>query len=415
MTSALFFNAETSAFSVFYGGIFMFFSLAIILLFGLLLGGICKKLRLPSLIGMLAVGIIIGPYALNLIDTSILEISAQLRKIALIIILARAGLSLNVSELKKVGRPAIMMCFVPACFEIIGMILLAPKLLGISVVDAAVMGTVVGAVSPAVIVPKMLNLIENGYGKDKSIPQLILAGASVDDVFVIVLFAAFLGLSQTGDMSAVSFVKIPISIVLGITVGIFVGIVLGKFFAKAHIRDTVKIIILMCVSFLLVAFEDTYGGIVPFSSLIAVMCIGISLQKVRKEATERLSQRYNKLWVVAEILLFVLVGASVNIDYALKAGVAAIILIFLVLLFRMFGVFICMLKERLFCMIAYLPKATVQAAIGGIPLSMGLNCGETVLTVAVLSIIITAPLGAFLIDLTYKKLLTKNTLQKQIK
>mgnify|MGYP000517829722 FL=1 len=261
----------------------------IILLFGLLLGGICKKLRLPSLIGMLAVGIIIGPYALNLIDTSILEISAQLRKIALIIILARAGLSLNVSELKKVGRPAIMMCFVPACFEIIGMILLAPKLLGISVVDAAVMGTVVGAVSPAVIVPKMLNLIENGYGKDKSIPQLILAGASVDDVFVIVLFSAFLGLSQTGDMSAVSFVKIPISIVLGITVGIFVGIVLGKFFAKAHIRDTVKIIILMCVSFLLVAFEDTYGGIVPFSSLIAVMCIGISLQKVRKEATERLS------------------------------------------------------------------------------------------------------------------------------
>ena len=285
-----------------------------------------------------------------------------------------------------------MMCFVPACFEIIGMILLAPKLLGISVVDAAVMGTVVGAVSPAVIVPKMLNLIENGYGKDKSIPQLILAGASVDDVFVIVLFAAFLGLSQTGDM-----------------------------FAKAHIRDTVKIIILMCVSFLLVAFEDTYGGIVPFSSLIAVMCIGISLQKVRKEATQRLSQRYNKLWVVAEILLFVLVGASVNIDYALKAGVAAIILIFLVLLFRMFGVFICMLKtnlnlkERLFCMIAYLPKATVQAAIGGIPLSMGLNCGETVLTVAVLSIIITAPLGAFLIDLTYKKLLTKNALQKQIK
>ena len=417
MTSALFFNAETSAFSVFYGGIFMFFSLAIILLFGLLLGGICKKLRLPSLIGMLAVGIIIGPYALNLIDTSILEISAQLRKIALIIILARAGLSLNVSELKKVGRPAIMMCFVPACFEIIGMILLAPKLLGISVVDAAVMGTVVGAVSPAVIVPKMLNLIENGYGKDKSIPQLILAGASVDDVFVIVLFSAFLGLSQTGDMSAVSFVKIPISIVLGITV----VIVLGKFFAKAHIRDTVKIIILMCVSFLLVAFEDTYGGIVPFSSLIAVMCIGISLQKVRKEATERLAQRYNKLWVVAEILLFVLVGASVNIDYALKAGVAAIILIFLVLLFRMFGVFICMLKtnlnlkERLFCMIAYLPKATVQAAIGGIPLSMGLNCGETVLTVAVLSIIITAPLGALLIDLTYKKLLTKNTLQKQIK
>ena len=421
MTSALFFNAETSAFSVLYGGIFMFFSLAIILLFGLLLGGICKKLRLPSLIGMLAVGIIIGPYALNLIDTSILEISAQLRKIALIIILARAGLSLNVSELKKVGRPAIMMCFVPACFEIIGMIFLAPKLLGISVVDAVVMGTVVGAVSPAVIVPKMLNLIENGYGKDKSIPQLILAGASVDDVFVIVLFSAFLGLSQTGDMSAVSFVKIPISIVLGITVGIFVGIVLGKFFAKAHIRDTVKIIILMCVSFLLVAFEDTYGGIVPFSSLITVMCIGISLQKVRKEATERLSQRYNKLWVVAEILLFVLVGASVNIDYALKAGVAAIILIFLVLLFRMFGVFICMLKtnlnlkERLFCMIAYLPKATVKAAIGGIPLSMGLNCGETVLTVAVLSIIITAPLGAFLIDLTYKKLLTKNTLQKQIK
>lgn len=392
----------------------MYFSLAIILLLGLLLGELFKKLRLPSLLGMLLTGILIGPYALDLIDPTVLELSPQLRKIALIIILARAGMSLNISDLKKVGRPAVLMCFVPACFEIIGMVLLAPKLLGVSVADAAIMGAVVGAVSPAVIVPKMLKITEEGYGKDKSIPQLILAGASVDDVFVIVMFYAFLSLSQTGEVSAMSFVSIPASILLGAAAGLFFGFACGQVFKRFHIRDTVKIIVLLSISLLFVAFEDTFQNKVPFSALIGVMCIGIAVQKVKPELSPRLSQRYNKLWVAAEIILFVLVGASVDLSYAMRFGLRAVLLIFAVLLFRVTGVFVCLIKtklsrmEKLFCMLAYLPKATVQAAIGGIPLSMGLSCGDAVLSVAVLAIIITAPLGAFLIDLTYKKLLNKD-------
>lgn len=392
----------------------MYFSLAIILLLGLLLGELFKKLRLPSLLGMLLTGILIGPYALDLIDPTVLELSPQLRKIALIIILARAGMSLNISDLKKVGRPAVLMCFVPACFEIIGMVLLAPKLLGVSVADAAIMGAVVGAVSPAVIVPKMLKITEEGYGKDKSIPQLILAGASVDDVFVIVMFYAFLSLSQTGEVSAMSFVSIPASILLGAAAGLFFGFACGQVFKRFHIRDTVKIIVLLSISLLFVAFEDTFQNKVPFSALIGVMCIGIAVQKIKPELSPRLSQRYNKLWVAAEIILFVLVGASVDLSYAMRFGLRAILLIFAVLLFRVTGVFVCLIKtklsrmEKLFCMLAYLPKATVQAAIGGIPLSMGLSCGDAVLSVAVLAIIITAPLGAFLIDLTYKKLLNKD-------
>ncbi len=392
----------------------MYFSLAIILLLGLLLGELFKKMRLPSLLGMLLTGILIGPYALNLIDPTVLELSPQMRKIALIIILARAGMSLNISDLKKVGRPAVLMCFVPACFEIIGMILLAPKLLGVSLVDAAIMGAVVGAVSPAVIVPKMLKITEEGYGKDKSIPQLILAGASVDDVFVIVMFYAFLSLSQTGEVSAMSFVSIPVSILLGAAAGLLFGFVCGRGFKRFHIRDTVKIIVLLSISFLFVSFEDAFQNKVPFSALIGVMCIGIAVQKVKPELSPRLSQRYNKLWVAAEIILFVLVGASVDLSYAVRFGLKAILLIFAVLLFRVTGVLVCLIKtklspkEKLFCMLAYLPKATVQAAIGGIPLSMGLACGDAVLSVAVLAIIITAPLGAFLIDLTYKKLLNKD-------
>lgn len=389
----------------------MFFSLAVILLLGMLAGWVCRKLRLPALLGMLLVGMLIGPYALDLIDASILNISAELRKIALIIILARAGLSLNIEDLKRVGRPAILMCFVPACFEIVGMVLLAPRLLGISVLEAAVMGAVVGAVSPAVIVPKMLHLMEEGWGVRKSIPQLILAGASVDDVFVIVLFSAFTGLAQSGELSPAVFATIPVSIILGIAAGLLFGAALGFLFAKVHIRDTVKLVFLLCLSFLMVAFED--AAWIPFSALIAVMCVGVALQKVRPEVSLRLSARYAKLWVVAEVLLFVLVGATVDLRYAAAAGGAAVALIFAVLAFRMLGVFCCLiktklkLKERLFCMIAYTPKATVQAAIGGIPLAMGLSCGNIVLTVAVLSILITAPLGAFCIDLTYRRLLSR--------
>lgn len=389
----------------------MLFSIALMLLVGMLAGWCCKKLHLPGLLGMIFTGIVLGPFALNLIDGTILSISSELRRIALIIILTRAGLSLDINDLKKVGRPAILMCFVPACFEMTGMIILAPLLLHISYIEAAVMGAVIAAVSPAVIVPKMLKLMDEGYGVNKSVPQMILAGASVDDVFVIVMFSVFTGLAQGNGVSAVSFIRIPVSIILGILIGMAAGTILAIYFKKIHIRDTVKVIILLCISFLLVTAEDRFSDIIPFASLIAVMCIGIALQRNRKEAAVRLSVKFNKLWVCAEVILFVLVGATVNISYAISAGISAVMLIFGVLLFRMAGVFVCMIKtklnmrERLFCVIAYMPKATVQAAIGGVPLSMGLACGNIVLTVAVLAIIITAPLGAFLIDLTYKRFL----------
>ena len=391
----------------------MLTSLALIFLCGLLLGSIFQKIKLPPLLGMIITGIVLGPYALNLIDQSVLSISSDLRQIALIIILTRAGLNLDINSLKKVGRPAILMCFVPACFEIIGMVLLAPPLLGISILDALIMGTVVAAVSPAVIVPKMLKLIETGYGKDKSIPQMIMAGASVDDVFVIVLFTSFTGLAQGESFSPISLIQVPISIILGIGLGILIGIILGFFFKKVHMRDSIKVIIILSISFLLVTLENSLKGIVPISGLIAIMSIGISLQKIRSDASKRISTKFSKLWVAAELMLFVLVGATVDIKYAFSAGIMAILLIFGVLVFRMIGVLICLIKtklnkkERIFCMIAYCPKATVQAAIGYIPLTMGLSCGNIVLTVAVLSILITAPLGAFFIELLYKKLLKK--------
>ncbi|MCI6164762.1 MAG: cation:proton antiporter [Lachnospira sp.] len=389
----------------------MLLSIALILLIGMFAGWLCSKLRLPGLLGMIITGIILGPYVLNLIDASILNISSELRKIALIIILIRAGLTLNINDLKKVGRPAIMMCFIPATFEVIGMVILAPMLLGVTVLEAAIMGAVVGAVSPAVIVPKMIKMIEEGYGVEKGIPQLILAGASVDDVYVIVLFSAFTSLASGTGVSVISFVNIPVSIILGIIVGLLVGLMLSYLFIKIHMRDTVKVIIFLSTAFILVSIENALNTPITFSSLISVMFMGIALQKKKKEVAVRLSVKYNKMWVCAEIVLFVLVGATVDISYAASAGIAAVILIFGVLIFRMAGVLLCMVrtklnfKERLFCMFAYMPKATVQAAIGGIPLSMGLSCGNIVLTVAVLAIIITAPLGAFIIDLTYKKLL----------
>lgn len=362
---------------------------------------------------MLFTGILLGPYCLNLMDSSILDISSQLRKIALIIILLRAGLNLDLSDLKKVGIPAILMCFVPACFEMFGMILLAPKFLGVSYLEAALMGSVVAAVSPAVIVPKMLQLMDEGYGTKQSIPQLILAGASVDDVFVIVMFSTFSSMYQGHGMSWTSFVTIPVSILLGIIVGAILGKCAALYFKKMHMRDTVKVLIVLSLSFILSSLEDIL--VIPFSGLIAIMTMGIFLQRNLCVVSKRLSAKFNKLWVGAEILLFVLVGACVNVSYALKAGPAAIVLIFGVLLFRMMGVYLCLLKttltlkERLFCMIAYCPKATVQAAIGGVPLAMGFACGQIILTVAVLSILITAPLGAFMIEHTYRVLLKKET------
>lgn len=391
----------------------MLFSLALIFLVGMFLGWICNKIHLPGLLGMLLTGIVLGPFVLNVIDNSILNISVELRKIALIIILTRAGLSLNLEDLKKVGRPAVLMCFVPACFEMIGMVILAPKLLGISLLEAAILGSVIAAVSPAVIVPKMIRLIEEGYGTNKSIPQLILAGASVDDVFVIVMFSSFTGLATGNKINVMDFVKIPVSIITGVFMGLFIGYILVIYFNKIHIRDTVKMIIFLCISFLLVTAEDKFSYIIPFASLISIMCTGMMVKRKKEELAVRLSTKFNKLWIGAETILFVLVGATVDINYLKSAGILSIILLFGVLLFRMIGVFMCLLKtklnkgERLFCMFAYTPKATVQAAIGGIPLAIGLSCGNIVLTVAVISIVITAPLGAFIIEKTYKRLLKK--------
>lgn len=389
----------------------MLMSIAFILLFGLILGSLFNKIKLPSLLGMIIVGIILSPYALNLLDESILNISADLRQIALVIILTRAGLSLNLSDLKKVGRPAILMCFVPACAEILGTLLLAPILLKTTYLETAIIGSVIAAVSPAVIVPRMIRLMEEGYGTNKSIPELILAGASVDDVFVIVLFTAFTSLASTGNISAMNFLQIPISIVLGVLVGMLLGILLVKFFQHFHMRDSVKLLIILSFSFLLIELQNRLEGIIPISGLLAIMSLGIIIKQKYDILAKRLSGKYNKLWIIAEIFLFVLVGATVDLRYALSAGISAILLVLGALLFRMFGVALSLIKtnlnrnERLFCMLAYMPKATVQAAIGGIPLSMGLACGQIVLTVAVLSILITAPLGAICVDNLYKKLL----------
>ena len=388
----------------------MLLSISMILIVGMSMGWICQKCKVPSLIGMLATGVVLGPYVFNLLDSSILGISAELRKIALIIILTRAGLGLDLSELKKIGRPAVLMCFVPASFELIGIIILASNLMRLTILEAAIMGAVLAAVSPAVVVPRMVKLMDEGYGTKEGIPQLILAGASVDDVYVIVLFSTFVGMMQGEGVSVLRLINIPVSILLGILIGLLLGFVLAFFFKKVHIRDTSKVLIILSVSFLLVVFEDKLTTPITFSALISIMFIGIGLQRKREEVAKRLSVKYGKLWVAAEVFLFVLVGATVNIGYLGKVGVKALIVIIGALAFRMLGVFVCLIgtslkkKERLFVMMAYTPKATVQAAIGGIPLTLGFACGDTVLTVAVLAIVLTAPLGAFAIDVSYKKL-----------
>ena len=395
----------------------MLTSLSLIFLVGLAMGAICGYLKLPRIIGMLITGIVLGPYVLDLLDPSILSISADLRKMALIIILLKAGLSLNLEDLKKVGRPAIMMSFVPASFEILGYILCAPAILGISRVDAAVMGAVLGAVSPAVVVPRMVKLIETKYGTGKAIPQMILAGASCDDIFVIVLFTTFLGMAQGDQADLKSFLNIPVSIVLGVVLGAIVGYLLYLFFetayAKKHyVRNSMKVIIVLGVSFLLVAIEDWLEGKIAVSGLLAVVSMACVLKmKSIAFVSKRLSEKFGKLWLAAEVILFVLVGAAVDIRYTLEAGAAAVLMILVALIFRACGVLLCMVKtnlnakERLFCVIAYLPKATVQAAIGSVPLAAGLGCGKIILSVAVMAIIITAPLGAFGMDMSYKKLL----------
>lgn len=397
----------------------MLTSLALIFLVGLLMSALCKKIKLPGIIGMLGTGILLGPFCFNLLDNSILDISAELRQLALIIILLKAGLSLNLSDLKRVGRPAVMMAFVPASFEILAFILFAPSILGITRVEAAVMGAVLGAVSPAVVIPRMVQLMENGYGTKKSIPQMILAGSSCDDIFVIVLFTTFVSMAQGGTARVQDFMNIPISIVLGVLLGVATGWVMSTFFEtayrrKQYIRNSLKVIIILGVSFLLMAAEKQLEGIVSVSGLLAVVSMACVIKlKSTEFVVKRLSEKFGKLWLAAEVILFVLVGAAVDIRYTLKAGAAALLMIAVALVFRAVGVCLCLFKtnisakERLFCVIAYLPKATVQAAIGSVPLALGLDCGQLVLSVAVLAILITAPLGALGMDLTYPKLLTK--------
>lgn len=399
----------------------MLTSLSFIFLVGLAMGAICQKLKLPRIIGMLATGIVLGPYVLDLLDPSILSISSDLRKMALIIILLKAGLSLNLEDLKKVGRPAIMMAFVPATFELIGYLVFAPLILGITRVEAAVMGSVLAAVSPAVVVPRMVQLMENKYGTEKAIPQMIMAGASCDDIFVIVLFTTFLSMAQGGSADIKAFVNIPISIILGIILGAIVGYLLYLFFetayAKKHyVRNSMKVIIVLGFSFLLIAIEGGLEGKIAMSGLLAVVSMACVLRmKCTSFVSKRLSEKFGKLWLAAEVILFVLVGATVDIRYTLDAGLAAVAMIFAALIFRSFGVWLCTvktsltLKERAFCVIAYLPKATVQAAIGSVPFAAGLPCGKIVLSVAVMAIIITAPLGAFGMDFTYKKFLHKES------
>ncbi|WP_455950236.1 cation:proton antiporter [Eubacterium sp.] len=399
----------------------MLTSLALIFIVGLAMGAICSRLKLPRIIGMLVTGIVLGPYVLDFLDPSILSISEELRKMALIIILLKAGLSLDIKDLKKAGRPAILLSFVPTTCEIIGYILFAPVILGINRIEAAVMGAVLGAVSPAVVVPRMVNLMDRKYGTQKAIPQMIMAGASCDDIFVIVLFTTFLSMAQGGSAKILDFVNIPVSIILGILLGAVVGYGLYLFFETSYahkhcVRNSMKVIIVLGFSFLLIAIEGWLKGKLSVSGLLAVVSMACIIKmKSTAFVSKRLSEKFGKLWLAAEVMLFVLVGAAIDIRYTLSAGIAAVLMILIALIFRAIGVLICMIKtnltwkERAFCVIAYLPKATVQAAIGSVPLASGLACGKIVLSVAVLAIIITAPLGAIGIDNTYKKFLQKES------
>lgn len=399
----------------------MLTSLAFIFLVGLAAGGICNRLKLPRIIGMLITGILLGPYVLDMLDPSILSISSELRQMALIIILIKAGLSLNLSDLRRVGRPAILMCFIPASFEILAFFLFAPYLLGVTRIEAAVMGAVLGAVSPAVVVPRMVQFMEQKRGTAKSIPQLILAGASCDDIYVIVLFTTFVSMAQGGSAHASDFVVIPVSVLAGILLGAVSGYLLCLFFETAYchqryIRNSTKVVVILGLSFLMMAVETWLEDIVPVSGLLAVVSMACTIKiKSIDFVSERLSEKFGKLWIAAEVILFVLVGAAVDIRYTLAAGAAAVAMIFISLAFRSLGVCLCLAgtqlngKERLFCVIAYLPKATVQAAIGSVPLSMGLACGQIVLSVSVLAILITAPLGAIGMDLTYRRLLSDDS------
>lgn len=389
----------------------MLLSIGLIILSGLIMGWIFSKLQLPRIIGMLIAGIILGPNLLNLLDPSVTNISGDLRKIALIIIIAKAGLSLNISDLKRIGRPAVMLCFVPATFEIIAFLLFAPAIMGVSILQAAILGAVMGAVSPAVTVPRLTKMIDDGYGTKKGIPQMLIAGASADDVYVIVLFSTLVSMEAGGSLNVLSLLRIPAEIVFGAGLGALLGLLLSLYFKKIHIRDSLKITIIMAFCMILYWVE----GIAPVSGLLAVMTLGIAMNMKIPEVSKRLSVKFTKLWVAAEIFLFVLVGATVNIGYVTESGLGMIIMLVIGLIFRELGTYLSILgtglntKEKIFCLISQLPKATVQAAIGGVPLAMGLGCGNIVLTMAVISIVITAPLGAIGMDATMHKYISKDT------
>lgn len=392
----------------------MLYSLALIMLSGIIIRLLCKKLNIPSLIGFILVGILLGPSVLNRLDPTLLNISADIRQIVLIIILTRAGLSLDLKDLKKVGRPAILLSFLPATFEILGIMVFAPLLLGISLMDAAILGAVLGAVSPAVVVPRMITLINKKFGTEKGIPQLVLAGSSVDDIYALVLFSSFLSLSQNGEFNLMNLLSLPFSILSGVLIGFLSGYLLSIFFEKIHLEAIIQVLILLSLSFILVSIEDSFVNL-PFSGILAVMSLAIMLYRQIPEQTEKIAHLYNVLWIPGEIFLFILVGASVNIQYAFSAGFLPILVILFALSIRMIGTWFSLIgtdlnsKEKGFILIAYLPKATVQAAIGGIPLAMGLPEGELILTMSVLAILITAPLGAFGIDISYPKLLTDDS------
>ena len=388
----------------------MLLSIGLIILVGLSFGWIVSKISLPRIIGMLLAGILLGPYVLNVLDSSVIDMSGDLRKIALIIIIAKAGLSLDITDLKRIGRPAIMLCFVPATFELIAFVLFAPSIMGVSLLQAAILGAVMGAVSPAVTVPRLTKMIDEGIGVKKGIPQMLIAGASADDIYVIVLFTTLVGLEAGGNMNAMSLLRIPEEILLGALAGGALGVILALYFKRVHIRDSLKVTIIMALSMILYWIE----GIAPVSGLLAVMALGIVLNMRLPVLAKRLSAKFSKLWVAAEIFLFVLVGATVNVRYVSKAGVGMVIMLFVGLLFREIGTLISVLgvglnaKEILFCLISQLPKATVQAAIGGVPLAMGLSCGNVVLTMAVVSIVITAPLGAIGMDATVDRFISRD-------
>lgn len=391
----------------------MLLSLGLILTLGFIGGYLFSKIKIPGLVAMIIVGLIIGPYFLNLIDASILNISAEMRQIALIIILTRSGLNLDLASLKKIGRPAILMSFIPATLEIIGITIAAHLLLGLSIFEALLLGTVIAAVSPAVVSPRMINLIEKGYGGENEVPKLVLAGSSLDDIYVIVLFYAFLGLTKTNSFNAVTMLSIPLSIVLGIALGIVGGLLISLIFKKSNFLNAVNVLIVLMTSFLFVGLENILKAYVPISALLGIIVLAMTILLMNKKKAEALSKGYKVLWLVFEIILFVLVGATLDLSYAFNNIGPALLVLLIGLIFRAAGVLLSIMftrftsKEKVFIVLAYLPKATVQASIGGIALSMGLASGAIILTVSIISIFVTAPLGAFLIEYFGPKLLKK--------